>query len=289
MRYEGIVYRPPSEANSLIIQVTIGCAHNKCSFCSMYKNKKFRIRSIDEIYEDLEDARKKYKFVERIFLADGDALVLPINNLRKILKKIQTLFPECKRIGTYGTPKDVLRKSTEELIELKNLGIEILYMGLESGSDIILKEINKGVTASRIIEAGQKVKSSGIKLSVTLISGIGGKDKYIEHAKESGKVISSINPDYIGLLTLMVEKNTPIYEEVNSRKFKLLGAEEIMLETKELIKNLSVTNCIFRSNHPSNYVNINGKLPEDKENMIKLIDDIIDSKCGYREEKFRML
>ncbi len=232
MEYEGIVYRPPSEAYSLIIQVTIGCSHNKCSFCSMYKNKKFRIKSLEEIYEDLNEARQAYNYVEKIFLADGDALVLQTEKLKSILLKIRELFPECRKVSAYAAPKDVLRKSINELKELKESGIKMLYMGIESGSDYILEKINKGVTASQIIEAGRKVKQSGIRLSVTLISGIGGKDKWKENAHESAKVISEIDPDYVGLLTLMVERGTQMYEDINSESFKPLTPEEVMFETR---------------------------------------------------------
>ena len=289
MKYEGIVYRPPSEASSLIVQVTIGCAHNKCSFCSMYKDKKFRIRSLEEIDEDLQDARDKYNYVKRIFLADGDSLVLSMDKLRHILLKIKVLFPECKRVSAYATPKDILRKTAEELEELRRLGIGILYMGIESGSDTILREIQKGVTSSEIIEAGKKIKDSGIKLSVTFISGIGGKDKWKENAVESAKVINSINPDYVGLLTLMVEPSTNIYESIKHGDFKILNPEEVMLETRELIKNIQVQECIFRSNHASNYVAIGGTLPQDKEKLIDIIDDVLSGKYGYKPEELRRL
>ena len=289
MKYEGIVYRPPSEAYSLIIQVSVGCAHNKCSFCSMYKGKKFRIKSLEEVYEDLYEAREIYNHVERIFLADGDSLVLPMEKLSQILLKIKELFPECKRVSAYAAPRDILRKSLEELKQLKEMGIGIFYMGIESGSDIILKEIQKGVTSADIIEAGQKVKHSGIKLSVTFISGIGGKDKWQENARESARVISAINPDYVGLLTLMVEPGTQMYEDINSGKFKLLNPEEVMLETRELIKNINVTNCIFRSNHASNYVSLAGTLSQDKEKLINLIQDVLSGKYGYKPERFRRL
>ena len=289
MKYEGIVYRPPSEAYSLIIQVSVGCAHNKCSFCSMYKGKKFRIKSLEEVYEDLYEAREIYNHVERIFLADGDSLVLPMEKLSQILLKIKELFPECKRVSAYAAPRDILRKSLEELKQLKEMGIGIFYMGIESGSDIILKEIQKGVTSADIIEAGQKVKHSGIKLSVTFISGIGGKDKWQENARESARVISAINPDYVGLLTLMVEPGTQMYEDINSGKFKLLNPEEVMLETRELIKNINATNCIFRSNHASNYVALGGTLSQDKERLINLIEDVLSGKYGYKPERFRRL
>lgn len=289
MEYEGIVYRPPSEARSLIIQVTIGCAHNKCSFCSMYRNKRFRIRSTEEIYRDLNEARRTYGYVDRIFLADGDALVLPMKKLKEILFKINTIFPECRRISAYATPGDILRKSLDELRELKNLGVGILYMGIESGSDEILNEIKKGVVVSEIIEAGRKVKSSGIKLSATFISGIGGNDKWRENARESAKVINSICPDYVGLLTLMVEKGTQMYADITCGRFKLLGPEEVMLETRELIKNIDVDNCIFRSNHASNYVSLGGTLSRDKEKLINIIDGVLKGQHGYKPEKFRML
>lgn len=289
MKYEGIVYRPPSEAYSLIVQVTIGCAHNTCSFCNMYKNKKFRIRTLEEIYTDLLDARNQYSHVKRIFLADGDSLVLPIDKLRNILLKIKELFPECERVSAYATPKDILRKTKEELKELKSLGLGILYMGIESGSDTILREINKGVTASEIVKAGQKVKHSGIKISVTFISGIGGKDKWKENALESAKIINLINPDYVGLLTLMVEPNTKMNEQVKTGKFKLLNPEEVILETRELVKNIKVDNCIFRSNHASNYFSLGGTFPEDKEKLIGIIDDLLRGKYGYKPENLRRL
>lgn len=289
INYEGTVYRPPSEAHSLIIQVTVGCAHNKCSFCSMYKDKKFKIKSIEEIYEDLYEARKLYRYVNRIFLADGDAFVLPFEKLEGVLNKIKELFPECERVSAYAAPKDILRKSQEEIAVLKTLGIKILYMGIESGSDVILKDINKGVISKEIIEAGKKVKSSGIRLSVTLISGIGGKSRWRENAIESAKVINAIQPDYLGILTLMVEANTPMYEAVRLGQFEVLSPADAMFEMRELIKNIDVINCIFRSNHASNYVAIGGNLSRDKEKLIALIDDVLKGKYKYKSEDFRSL
>ncbi|PRR80138.1 coproporphyrinogen III oxidase [Clostridium liquoris] len=289
MEYEGIVYRPPSEAYSLIIQVTIGCAHNKCSFCSMYKNKKFRIRSLKEIFHDLEEGKNYYRRIDKIFLADGDALCLPTDHLKSILIKIKELFPQCNRVGIYATPKDILRKSLEDLQELRELGLGIIYMGLESGSEEILKDINKGVTQKEMIEAGKKVKKSGIPLSLTVISGIGGKDKLYNHGVETGKVISEINPDFIGLLTLMLEPGTEITDKVASGEFNLLTPEEVMLETKVLLQNTEVTNCIFRSNHASNYVSLKGTLPFDKDKLIHTIDEILKEGYNYKSELYRGL
>ncbi|EOD00593.1 radical SAM protein [Caldisalinibacter kiritimatiensis] len=289
MKYEGTVYRPPSEARSLIIQVTIGCSHNKCTFCSMYKDKKFRIRKIDEVFEDLKTARKAYKNVNRIFLADGNALVLKTEKLKQILHKINELFPECQRVGIYSAPKDILRKSLEELIELHRLGLKIAYLGVESGSPNILNFIKKGVTPKDMIEAGKKIIASGIKLSVTLISGLGGRQNWKEHAIESAKVINEIDPHYLALLTLLVHPNTELYRQIQNGEFTLLTPNEVMLETKELIKNLNVTNCIFRSNHASNYLPLAGTLPKDKNLLLKTLNNAVNEKYDYRDELFRSL
>jgi len=289
MRYEGIVYRPPSEAYSLIVQVTIGCSHNGCTFCNMFKEKKFRIRDISDVLEDLQQAKLTYGIVKKIFLADGDALVLQTEKLKLILLKIKELFPECERVGIYATPNDILRKSLEELRELKDSGIGIIYLGVESGSNEILKSINKGVTAEKMIMAGRKVKESGIKLSVTIISGIGGTGKIKEHVIESAKVISAINPDYVGLLTLMLERGTKMHEDVQNGIFNTLNPEQIMQETREFLENVEVTNCIFRSNHASNYMALAGTLPGDKKQLLKDIDLALSGKFTYKQEESRRL
>ncbi|MCG8539562.1 MAG: B12-binding domain-containing radical SAM protein, partial [Clostridia bacterium] len=260
MRYEGTVYRPPSEAYSLIIQVTIGCSHNKCTFCSMYKDKKFRKRNINEIIEDLNGARKHYTNVKKIFLADGNALALKTEYLKEVLLKIKELFPECERVGIYAAPKDILRKPMDELMELNRLGLGIAYLGVESGSDEILRTIKKGVDSKEMIEAGKKVMGSGIKLSITLISGLGGKERLMEHALESARVINEIDPHYLGLLTLLLDSKAEMYGEVEAGKLRLLSPREVMEETRELIKNLKLRDCVFRSNHASNYLALAGNL-----------------------------
>ncbi|MCB2339776.1 radical SAM protein [Clostridium estertheticum] len=289
MEYEGIVYRPPSEAYSLIVQVTIGCSHNGCTFCGMYKDKKFRVRELKDIISDLEQAKLDYGVVKRIFLADGDALVLKTSELKIILLKIKELFPGCERVGVYATPNDILAKSVEDLSLLKDLGIGILYLGVESGSNEILKSINKGVTAQNLIMAGRKVKESGIKLSTTLISGIGGREKISENAIESAKLISAINPDYVGFLTLMLESGTPIYKDIQNGIFHVLTPEEVVQELREFLENVEVTNCIFRSNHASNYVSLSGTLSVDKDKLLSDIDITLKGKHGYKQEEYRRL
>ena len=236
MRYEGMIYRPPSEAYSLIVQVTIGCSQNRCIFCSMFKEKRFRIRKVEEVLEDLQDARNKYRYVEKIFLADGDALICKMTDLEAILYFIKDQFPECKQVTLYGSPRSILMKQQEDLDKLRELGISIIYMGLESGNDEVLTYIKKGVTSQEMIEAAQKVKQAKIRLSVTAISGLGGRRLWKEHAKDTGLVLSQMKPDYIGLLTLMIEEDLPLADKIRSGEFELLNPYDILIETKEMLK-----------------------------------------------------
>ena len=289
MEYVGTVYRPPSEANSLIIQVTIGCSHNSCSFCSMYKGKQFRIKDVSIIKKELKEFRKMYRSVKRIFLADGDAFVLETKDLIEILSEIKKIFPECERISSYATAQDILKKSDKDINMLKDYGLTFLYMGVETGSDSILLKINKKVTAKEMIMAGKKAIRSGMQLSVTLISGIGGIEKSREHAIESAKVISEINPDYVGLLTLMVEKDTSMYDQIKSSEMTLLSPKEVMAETYEFVKNLNVANCVFRSNHASNYVSLGGNLNRDKERILNEIETYLNDKGTFNAERYRAL
>lgn len=290
MRYEGDIYRPPSEAYSLLVQVTIGCSHNKCTFCSMFKNKRFRVRPLDEIIEDLEDARSTFRYVGRIFLCDGDALCMMNAKLVPILDKISELFPECERVGSYARATDILRKSEDELRELRAKGLSIVYIGAESGSDKVLASINKGETAAQITEAVKKVESCGIAASVTFISGIGGRGMWREHAEATGRMITEMGASYVGLLTLMVEPDAPLYEKIKSGEFQLLTPEEVMAETYLLLKNADPDKkCVFRSNHASNYLSLRGDLPDDKERMLAQIERAMKDSSLLKDERFRML
>lgn len=290
MRYEGSVYRPPSEAYSLILQVTIGCAHNKCRFCSMFKDKKFRIRKIEEVLEDLDVARKSYPHVEKIFLADGDALVLSNKALLVILKRISELFPECKRVGVYGSPQDVLRKTFEEMVELKQNGVGIIYIGGESGSNRVLQEIEKGATRRELIEAVRKIEEAEIAASITFISGLAGQNNWQEHARETGTMISEMQPTYVSLLTLMLDPMAPIYKDIQEGRFECLSKEQVMDEAELLLQNITVTKpCVFRSNHASNYLSLKGDLPRDKERMLAQIRSAKENTMLLKDERFRML
>ncbi len=289
MKYEGSIYRPPSEAYSLIIQATIGCSHNRCTFCSMYKDKSFRIRPVVEILADIDEFKGRAGSVERVFLADGNALAMKTDDLKRILLKIREVLSECRRVGIYASPRDILRKTDEELAELKQLGLGIAYMGLESGSDEILKNIKKGVTSDEMIQAGKKLKSSGIQLSITVISGLGGKVGWMEHALKSARVLNEIDPDYLGLLTLLVEPGTEMEKQVDTGSFKLMSPIEVMKETRMLIENLKLSNCVFRSNHASNYFALAGTLPKDRQRLLHDIDDALKMEYDYKDEYFRRL
>ena len=290
MRYEGDIYRPPSEAYSLLVQVTIGCSHNTCTFCGMFKAKQFRVRKVEEVIEDLEEARRTYQYVRKIFLCDGDALCLSTNKLVVILDKIRELFPECERVGIYATAQDILRKSEEDLKLLKEKGIGILYVGAESGSDKVLKDINKGVTAREIIDAVKKAESCGLPTSVTFISGIAGRAGWKEHAIETGKMISEMNASYVALLTLMIDPCTPLYQQIKDGDFEVLSGEEVVAETYLLLKNANPTKSrVFRSNHASNYVSLKGNLPEDKDRMLAQLMRAMEDRGLLKDERFRML
>ena len=287
--YDYPLYRPPSEGNSLIIQATLGCSHNKCSFCNMYKSKKFTIKPIEDIKKDISFFRQTYTHVERIFLADGDALILKTEDLKEILVYIKELFPECSRVTLYGSPKSILLKTQKELSELKDLGLSMIYMGVESGNDEVLKDINKGVSSEDLIIAAKKVKDANILLSVTVIAGIGGIEKSKSHAIKTGEIISSMIPDYLGVLTLMVEEGTNLHNKIINKEFELLNDKEILNEIKILIQHINVKeSVVFRCNHASNYISLSGNLPKDKEKLLTQIDYYQDTNKLKEEEDRRL-
>ena len=288
MRYEGDIFRPPSEAYSLLVQVTIGCSHNTCTFCSMFRNKKFRVRDVNEVIEDLVDARQRYRYVERIFLCDGDALCLSNDKLMLILKVVQKLFPECKRVNVYGNTIDVLAKTPEELKELYENGVKIVYLGAESGSDKILKAINKGSTSAEIIEAVKRLEVAGIKASVSMISGLGGKENWEEHAIESGRVITEMNASYVAMMTLRILPDAPMYKTVQQGELTLLEPTEVMQELYLMLKNSNPTGpTVFRSNHANNYYSLKGTLPEDQARLLATLEKVMKDKSLLKPEYLR--
>jgi len=287
--YDYPLYRPPSERNSLIIQATLGCSHNKCSFCNMYKSKKFTIKSVEDIKSNMNYYRQKYEHVEKIFLADGDALIIPAEELKEILIYIKKLFPECSRVTLYGSPKSILLKTLQELSDLKALGLFMIYMGVESGEDEVLSYINKGVKSEELIHAAKKVRDANILLSVTVIAGIGGREKSENHAIKTGEIISSMSPDYLGVLTLMVEEETDLYNKILNKEFELLNDKEVLSEIKILIEHIHVNEpVIFRCNHASNYISLRGNLPKDKEALLNQIKYYQDTNKLKKEEERRL-
>ncbi|WP_243441147.1 radical SAM protein [Dethiobacter alkaliphilus] len=289
MRYEQPLFRPPSEAYSLILQATIGCSHNACSFCSMYKGKKFRVRSLEEMAEDIRMAKERYGYVEKVFLADGDALAMETDHLLELLQLVREGFPKARQISVYAGPKNILAKSEEELRSIREAGVSLAYFGLESGDEEVLKEVKKGATPEEMAKAGKKIQLAGIDLSVTVILGLGGRHRWREHALQTAKVASEINPRYLAALTLMVDKRTPLGKKVASGEFAVPSAAESLLELKTLIENLEVDDCLFRSNHASNYLAVGGALPKDRKSMISAIEQALRDQRLLKDEAFRGL
>ena len=289
MDYQGNIFRPPSEARSILLQITTGCSHNKCSFCGMYKGSRFSIKNDETIMADIDFAARNFRRQRRLFLCDGDALILPQKRLVSILSAIQTKLPWVRRIGTYANTKCIKRKSPEELRELHDLGLTIAYMGLETGDDVTLQAINKGSDAKQMIAMGQKIRASGIKLSITVLLGIAQKERSHIHAKESGRVLSAIDPEFVGALTLMLTPGTPLFEKSREDEFYLLDSLEMLEELGIMIANTELTGGYFHANHASNYLPIKAKLPRDKDATLKLIDEALKGKISLKPEYMRGL
>ena len=268
MRYKGKVYRPPSEACSLIVQVTYGCSHNGCAFCDMYDDKHFALRPMEEIREDFRLARQVYRSVERVFLADGDALIRPAEQLLEILGWVYDLFPECQRVTCYASPTSLHVRTEDELRALRGAGLTMVYMGLESGCNAVLERMNKGHDAASIIAAGQKARRCGLALSVTAISGLGSLDLLEDHAMGTAQALSAMKPEYIGLLTLMVEPGTPLERWVREGSFAVPGAPDILRETEIFLHHIDSEGSVFRMNHASNYLTLKGTLNADKPALL---------------------
>ena len=289
MRYKGKVYRPPSEAYSLIVQVTYGCSHNRCAFCDMYDDKHFSMRPMQEIREDFELARRVYKRVERVFLADGDALMRKTADLVEILGLIYGLFPECERVSCYASPASLQVKSEDELRLLRARGLQMVYMGLESGCDAVLTRMQKGHDAAAIVAAGQKARRCGFALSVTAISGLGSVALWRQHAADTAKAVSAIKPEYLGLLTLMVEHGTPLESWVKNGEFTLLSPLEVLKETELFLQQVDSEGTVFRANHASNYLTLKGMLNGDRGALLGQIGAALAGRRDLKPEFLRAL
>ncbi|TFG37436.1 MAG: B12-binding domain-containing radical SAM protein [Syntrophobacterales bacterium] len=277
MKYEGMIIRPPSEAGSLLLQVTVGCSHNKCTFCPTYKGERFRIKSFEEIEEDILEA-SRYAAVPRVFICDGDALIIPQNKLLPIIESIKHNIKGVERIGTYANTKSILRKTPEELSQLRELGLSIAYLGVETGNEELLKKINKGATYEQLVEAGRKIMDAGITLSVTVLLGIGGREKSKAHAIDTARILTDIDPDYVGALTVMVVPGTELYEEQMSGRFELPDTFGFLEELRLMIERSDFTDCFFTANHASNYLPITARMPGEKDKTLEMIKRVIDSR-----------
>ncbi|MFI3242274.1 MAG: radical SAM protein [Alphaproteobacteria bacterium] len=274
MEYVGKIYRPWMEAESFLIQTTIGCSHNTCTFCSMFDDKKFQIRPLEDVLKDIEKARRRYYHIESFFLIDGNVLVIKTQMLLTIIKKIKMLFPECKKIAMYAAYNDIRRKSIEELKELKEAGLSIVYTGLESGDEEILKKVKKNLTPEQAIEGAKKAKEAGIEVLASIIFGLGGKDYSKEHIINTTNLLNIIQPEQLAPMALAIQPCTVLEQQVKSGEFVQASAMQMIEEEKYLIENLNFR-TFYWGDHGNNIVSLRGYLPDYKNIFLKKINATI--------------
>ena len=289
MRYEGKLYRPPSEAQSYIVQATIGCSHNLCTYCDMYRDKQFRVRDLDEVLEDIAQAGRVYPTADKVFVADGDALIMDTDRWLTILAACREAFPALRRVSCYATAENVLEKTPEELRALREAGLEMLYIGPESGDDVTLKRIVKGSTFSDHVEAAKMAHDAGMSLSVIVLLGAGGVARSKEHARETARLISEMDPEYVGALTLTVIPGTPQARMVEKGRFELPPISELLVEMRTIVELAEPTRTVFRTNHASSYLPIAGELPADRDRILHAIDLALDGAIPLKPEFLRGL
>ena len=279
MRYEGNIFRPFSEANSYLLQCTVGCSHNQCTFCGMYKDKKYRVRKISEIMEDIAMAKDQYGDLEKVFLCDGDAIALETEMLLAIVKKLYSTFPSLRHVGSYVGPQSTLLKSMEELKTLRAAGFTKAYIGVETGDDELLRKVKKGVGYEQMLEAGRNLVAADINLSAMVLLGLAGKgDASRRHALATAKICNDMKPQYLVALTVTPVPGTALYRQVQEGSFELLDPFETLEEMKQVFENITADNLKFVGTHASNYLPITGTLLRDKEKMIKMVDDVLKSR-----------
>jgi len=273
MNYEGALYRPPSESQSLLLQVTVGCSYNQCTFCDMYTGVEFKVKPLDLVLADVKEATS-YRF-KRVFLCDGDALIAPQDNLEAVLTALRTQMPFVERVGVYGDCRSILRKKPAELERLGELGLGIIYHGIESGDEQTLKAIKKGATVRQTIEAGRKVKDAGIIYSAIVMLGIAGRERSIEHARATAEVLNEMQPDFTGILTTMVVEGSPLDEQAADGAFVLPSRLGLLEELKTIIENLELKRGLVTANHASNYLNVRVTFPYQKADAVRYLDRVI--------------
>lgn len=284
-----MIIRPPSEADSILLQVTLGCSHGKCTFCGAYQGKRFGFKDRETVRRDIRFAARHCRRQRRLFLCDGDAMIMPQERLLDILAEIRTELPWITRVGTYASAKTLRMKSDQELIELKEAGIGIVYMGLESGDDAILKAMNKNGDAATIIEQGRRAKQAGFKLNVTVINGLGGVQDSLRHARETALALSKMDPDQIGALSLMLIPGTPLHDAHERGEFELPDAHGMLTEIREMLAGLTLTRGLFLANHASNYLPLKVRLPSGKQTALNELDEALAGMTPLRPESMRRL
>jgi len=289
MHYEGCCIRPPSEADSILMQVTLGCSHNRCTFCGTYRDKRFKIKDDDTILNDIRYAARHMSRENRLFLMDGDALIIPQQRLVWILEQIRERLPQVKRVGTYANVKSIKLKSPAELEQLRRLNLSIVHYGVETGDDEIREAIRKGSTAAACIEAGRKVKETGIQVWATVLLGIGGREASLRHAGATGELLSAMDPDFVGALTVMLIPETPLYQDFINGAFNLPDQTGLLRELREMIACTNLTRGYFFSNHASNYLPLKVKLPSGKQRALNLIDTALRGEVQLTPEWMRAL
>ena len=290
VRYEGTVYRPPGERHSYLLQVTVGCSHNACSFCNMYKGKGYRVRPMAEILEDIRMAKAYFGDTERVFLCDGDALGLPTEDLLTILKALYEACPSLKKVGVYAGPKNILEKTPEELRLLRKAGLTRGYLGVESGSDEVLRDICKGVGAREMLEAGVRLRESGIDLWVMILLGLaGGGEAGVRHALASAEMMNEMKPRHLSLLSLVLEEGAPLYAKMRRGEFVPANAGEVLEEVRCMVECLTVDPLHFTCDHASNYLPLKGSLPEERDMFLRALDDALCGKRRVRPEWSRQV
>jgi radical SAM superfamily enzyme YgiQ (UPF0313 family) len=287
--YEGLLIRPPSEAYSILIQATTGCSHNKCTFCGTYKNKRFSLKPAGILEQDFEFARRYCRRQDRVFLMDGDALIIPQKKLVWILDQIREKLPWVKRVGLYANRKSITLKSDEDLAELASKGLGIAYLGVESGHDPTLAAIRKGGTAESFFQEGRRLMKAGIQLSVTVLLGIAGKELSLDHARATGELLTRLDPDFAGALTVTVLPGTPLADELAAGRYTPLSPPEILTELGEMVRATNLSRGLFTSNHASNYLPLRIQYPDDKERALAVIDAALAGRIGLRPEWLRAL
>jgi radical SAM superfamily enzyme YgiQ (UPF0313 family) len=287
MRLFEPVFRPPSEADSLILQITVGCSHNRCTFCAMYRNKRFFVRAMEEVLAEIEEAAADWPEAPRVFLGDGDALAAPAAFLSDVLRALRVSFPRLRRITCYATPMNLLEKSAGELAQLADLGLSLVYVGLESGSDEVLRRVGKGATAAQCVEAVAKAKSAGIRSSVMVLLGLGGAGGWREHARATAAAVNLMNPSYLSALTWMPVREAPLTRSLEAGRFVLPADDGILSELGLLIENLDAEGCVFRANHASNPLPIGGRLNRDKQRLLAAVAAARDGLLPLRPHYLR--